>query len=92
MRSVVCSLPSCHPDSVPEVSERIIAATLMPLIAPSWNTAKTVPLRFDMTRRWLLPAERNVIFACILPSSLSKSAALRSSGKARTPTRSPENA
>jgi len=57
-------------------------------MAPSWNTANTVPPRFDRMARWLLPAECNVIFACILPSSLSKSAALRSSGNARTPTRS----
>ncbi len=88
VRSVVCSLPSCQPDSVPEVSERIICATLSPRMAPSVNTANTVPLRFDRMARWLLPAERTAIFACILPSSLSKSAALLKRGKARTPTRS----
>ena len=53
VRSVVCSLFSCHPDSVPEVSERIIWATLTPRIAPSWNTANAVPSRFDMMARWL---------------------------------------
>ncbi len=74
VRSVVCSLVSCHPDSVLEVSERIIWATLRPRMAPSWNTANTVPSRFDMMARWLLPVERTAIFACILPSSLSKSA------------------
>ena len=57
-------------------------------MAPSWNTANTVPLRFDMMARWLVPEERTAIFACILPSSLSKSAAAVSSGSARTPARS----
>ena len=57
-------------------------------MAPSWKFANTVPPRFDMIARWLVPLERTVIFACSLPSSLSKSAALRSSGNARTPTRS----
>ena len=38
-----------------------------------------------MMARWLLPDERTAIFACSLPSSLSKSAALFSSGSARTP-------
>ena len=28
-------------------------------MAPSWNTANTVPSRFDMMARWLLPDERN---------------------------------
>ena len=41
-----------------------------------------------MIARWLAPEERTAILACNLPSSLSKSAALRSSGNARTPTRS----
>ena len=31
---------------------------------------------FDMIARWLVPEERTLIFACILPSSLSKSATL----------------
>ena len=53
VRSVVCSLPSCHPDSGLEVSERIICATLRPWIAPSWKFANTVPQRFDMIARWL---------------------------------------
>ena len=73
---------------MPEVSERIIRATLTPRMAPSWNTANTVPFRFDITARGLAPDERSASLACSLPSSLSKSAALRNSGKARTPTRS----
>ena len=36
----------------------------------------------------LVPAERTLILACILPSSLSKSARPCSSGSARTPVRS----
>ena len=87
-RSVAFSSLSCQPDSVPDVSERIICATLSPLIAPSWNTMNAVPVMFDMIARWLVPVERTLIFACILPSSLSKSATLRSSGNARTPVRS----
>ena len=50
-------------------------------MAPSWNTTNAVPAMFDMIARWLVPVERTLIFACILPSSLSKSARLRSSGK-----------
>ena len=50
------------------------------------------PSRFDMIARWLVPEERTLIFACILPSSLSKSARLRSSGSARTPVRSARSA
>ena len=88
LRSVACSLPSCHPDSVLDVSERIIWATLRPRIAPSCNTANTVPSRFDMMACGLAPAACSVSFACNLPSSLSKSAALCSSGSARTPARS----
>ena len=61
-------------------------------MAPSANTANTVPLRFDMIARWLGPLERTAIFACSLPSSLSKPAALRSIGSARTPVRSPRSA
>ena len=88
MRSVACSWFSCQPDSVLAVSERIICATLRPRMAPSWNTTNTVPLMFAMIARWLLPVELTAIFACILPSSLSKSATLCSSGSARTPVRS----
>src|SRR5882757_5371670 len=84
VRSVVCSRVSCHPDSVPDVSERIICAMLRPLMAPSWKLANTVPPRFDRMARWLDPVERTAIFACSLPSSLSKSAALFNSGSART--------
>ena len=73
-RSVAFSSLSCQPDSVLAVSERIICATLSPLMAPSWNTTKAVPAMFDMIARWLVPEERTLIFACILPSSLSKSA------------------
>ena len=43
---------------------------------------------FDMIARWLVPEERTLIFACILPSILSKSARPCSSGSARTPVRS----
>ena len=41
-----------------------------------------------MMARGLAPDERTAIFACILPSSLSKSATLVRSGRARTPARS----
>ena len=88
VRSVACWLFSCQPESVEAVSERIICATLRPRICPSWNRANTVPLMLLMIARWLLPVERTAIFACILPSSLSKSAMPCSSGSARTPTRS----
>ena len=27
-------------------------------MAPSWNTTKAVPVRFDMIARWLVPVER----------------------------------
>ena len=57
-------------------------------MAPSWNTMKAVPAMFDMIARWLVPVERTLIFACILPSILSKSARPCSSGSARTPVRS----
>ena len=87
-RSVAFSSLSCQPDSVLAVSERIICATLSPLMAPSWNTMKAVPAMFDMIARWLVPEERTLIFACILPSILSKSARPCSSGSARTPVRS----
>ena len=43
---------------------------------------------FDMIARWLVPAERTLSFACILPSILSKSARPCISGSARTPVRS----
>ena len=87
-RSVALPAPSCQPDSVFAVSERIICATLSPLMAPSWNTMKAVPAMPDMIARWLAPSERTLIFACIRPSSRLKSARPSSSGSARTPVRS----
>ena len=43
---------------------------------------------FDMIARWLVPEDRTLIFVCILPSILSKSARPCISGNARTPVRS----
>ena len=63
-------LPSCHPDSVPDVSERIIWATLRPRIAPSWKITNAVPFKLEMIARGLLPEELATILACIFPMKL----------------------
>ena len=71
-----------------DVRLRIICATLMPRIWPSTKSTLVVPDRLATISRGLRPVVRTSSWACILPSSEVKFAALVKSGNARTPRRS----